>query len=255
MNKVGVLTFHQNYGDIFNCLGLISYYSKNYNKIILIVRNEIKLFIEKYVRDLDTTNIECHFCELDDFLIRHNNKLKKLIQRYNDLHNGVDIFIHGNMDTLRTDKYKNIFNKNKQLFFCEKFYRSYDIDYFNRINCFNFIRDTEKENELFDLYVKQHRYIIIHEDPIRNKLIKKKDFVENIQIINLNGISNYFYDCIKLVINAEEIHLIDSCYANLLYLIDAKYGLFADKQINVYCIRGWDKYFSEPIKLQNWNIQ
>ena len=55
------------------------------------------------------------------------------------------------------------------------------------------------------------KYILIHEDQERNRLIRRNKISDNnLPIINLNKISLLFVDYIKIIENAQEIHLIDS---------------------------------------------
>jgi hypothetical protein len=57
---------------------------------------------------------------------------------------------------------------------------------------------------------------------------------------------------IKVLVNAIEIHLLDSSWGAICYLLDAKYKLFQNKKIYLYANRGYSKMFIEPIKLDNW---
>jgi hypothetical protein len=91
-------------------------------------------------------------------------------------------------------------------------------------------------------------YILTHEIDI-----DQED--ANIKIVNLNKKSETFFEYIKVIQYAKEIHLLDSVWAAVIYLLDTKYGLFADKQINVYCNRGYNKMFEEPIRPRNWCIR
>ena len=110
-------------------------------------------------------------------------------------------------------------------FFVTKFYTDYEIPYITRINDFTFNRNKELEenkyNEFIDKYGKE--YILYHE-VIEN-------YNKNIKIINLNGISNIFFDMIKVLENAIEIHLLDSVWGAFIYQLDAKYRLFQSKKI------------------------
>ena len=69
-----------------------------------------------------------------------------------------------------------------------------------------------------------------------------------------NTKSDIFFDMICILQNAFEIHLIDSIWAAFIYLLDAKYKLFNDKQIYIYALRGHHAMFTRPIKLLNWKI-
>jgi hypothetical protein len=38
------------------------------------------------------------------------------------------------------------------------------------------------------------------------------------------------------------------------YMIDAKYGLLETVPVYVYCHRGFDRMFTNPVKRPNWTI-
>jgi hypothetical protein len=128
------------------------------------------------------------------------------------------------------------------------FYECYDIPYITRINDFIFNRDYELENKVYNNFIKKYgtEYILYHE-VIENYNTK-------IPIINLKGISNIFFDMIKVLENAIEIHLKDSVWGALIYQLDAKYRIFKNKKIVLYPERGYVKMFTEPVKLNNWII-
>ena len=73
-------------------------------------------------------------------------------------------------------------------------------------------------------------------------------------LMSLVSSSNRFFDFIKVIQNAREVHLIDSIWGALYYQIDSKYGLFSDKEINLHAMRGYKQMFENPVKLKNWNI-
>ena len=243
MDKNGILYFHQGWTDIINCLALINYYSKLYYKIYLIVREDAKQLVNFYVKDLK--NIEILYEEKkkldEDGILSVINKYKNL-----NLENNNFLGI-GYNDNLRNDKYKNAFVKTSG-FFVNKFYTCYEIPYITRINDFTFNRDRILEECTYNKFIEKYgkEYILYHE------VIENND--QNIPIINLNGISNIFFDMIKVLENAVEIHLLDSVWGALIYQLDCKYKLFENKKIILYAKRGYHKMFLSPIKLDNWTI-
>ena len=68
------------------------------------------------------------------------------------------------------------------------------------------------------------------------------------------NMSDVFFDYIKVLENAKSIHLIDSVWAAICYLLDAKYTLLKNIDVNVHCLRGYEEMFIEPKKLPNWKI-
>lgn len=244
MTKNGILYFHQGWTDIINCLALINYYCKLYDKIYLIMREDAKELVNFYIKDLK--NIEIYYIVKN--ILDHQNIKTFLNNNYKnvDIQN-IDFLGIGGHDHLRNDKYKNIFAKTSG-FFVNIFYTSYDIPYITRINDFTFNRNIKLEENKYNEFINNYgkKYILYHE------VIENYD--KNIKIINLNGISNIFFDMIKILENAIEIHLLDSVWGAFIYQLDAKYNLFQSKKIILYAKRGYKEMFLNPIKLDNWEI-
>lgn len=82
--------------------------------------------------------------------------------------------------------------------------------------------DKEKEDDCYQKIITKYGkdYVIIHEDNKRKlRIDKSKINRKNLIIINLNNISKIFVDYIKVIKFAKEIHLIDSSWSVLVYLL------------------------------------
>ena len=240
----GILYFHQGWTDIINSLSLINYYCKIYNKIYLIIRDDSKKLIEFYTNNIQ--NIQILYEEKKNINI---NGFEFIINKYNNINlQNYDFLGIGYHDNFRNDQYKNKFTYINGCF-VKGFYESYDIPYITRINNFEFIRNYQLEDEIYNNFINKYgnEYILYHE------VIENYD--QNKVIINLNKISNIFFDYIKILENAIEIHLLDSVWGAFIYQLDSKYKLFHNKKIFLYVKRsGHRKMFEEPIKLDHWNI-
>jgi hypothetical protein len=234
-----ILFFHQGWTDIINCLGLINYYSNRYNHIDLIIRSDSLELINYYTKSILNINII--------YIDKHILDSTSLITKYFEINN-TDYLCHGIHDHLRIDNYQNRFNNYNyiNIDFVKKFYTCYDIDYMERINSFNINRDYILEELIYNQFIEKYtnKYILYH------NIIENYD--PSITIVNLNQISNTYFDMIKVLVNAIEIHLLDSSWGAICYLLDAKYKLFQNKKIYLYANRGYSKMFIEPIKLDNW---
>ncbi len=238
--KKGIFYGHQGWTDIINCLALINYYSNIYDKIYIIMREDAHQLINYYIKNI--SNIQTIY--LNKNYLDNNNIIKYIEE--NKLYD-CDYLFHGIHDVYRTDKYKNSFPKG---YFVNAFYLSYEIDYLVRINNFIFQRDYSIENNVYNNFIKKYSsdYILHHEiNELNNNF-------NNINYVNLNGISDIFFDYVKVLENAREIHLLDSVWGAIIYLLDSKYKLFSNIKIYLYCKRGHSKMFTEPIKLDNWII-
>jgi hypothetical protein len=241
--KGGLLYFHQGWTDIINSIALINYYSRLYDNIYLLMRSEAKEIVDFYTRTL--TNIKIIYipknkinCVPDVFNYLRLSNYNQVDFLEKSLHR---LFI-GCHDNYRNDLYKGKFNG----FFVNAFYTSYDIPYITRINDFTFKRDYDLEDNEYEKFIEKHgnKYILYHE------VIENYD--KSIKIVNLNGISDVFFDMIKIIENSVEIHLLDSVWGAFIYQLDAKYRLFKNKKIVLYAKRGYTQMFTEPIKLDNW---
>lgn len=262
MNKEGLLYFHQGWTDIINCLALINYYVKLYDKIYLIVRNDSKNIIDFYCKSINNIQILYVNKHIVDNCYNGNPNIIDYIHNDYSITNNINIqrsskleyLFHGQLDKDRTDSYKNIFCNNvnsQQMHFVRKFYEDYNIPYINRINLFEFERNYELEEIKYNDFINKYglNYILHHE-------INEKNNDKNNCIINLNGISDVFFDMIKILENSKEIHLLDSVWGAFIYLLDAKYNLFKNKNIKIYLYakRGYGIMFKEPLLLENWNF-
>jgi chloramphenicol O-acetyltransferase len=235
---------HQGWTDIFNCLPLINYYSSKYELIYFIVRDDAQEFVNFYIKNL--ANVKPIYCSKSKVI--DSVDIKKYLKDVHNLYTGKFLF-HGCHDIYRTDEFHKAFNQDTYDFF-EGFYVIYNIPYSVRIDFFNFERDKNIEEDRYINFINKYgeKYILHHE--IHDKTSYLVD--NSIPYINLNNISQTFFDFIKIIENSVELHLIDSVWATLIYMIDAKYKLFSNKKIYVYCKRSHHQMFLKPITLNNW---
>lgn len=254
--KSAIVYFHQGWTDIINCLGLITHYSKHYGMIFLIMKLEAKCLCDFYIKDKSYV-IPIYIAHTDlDYETCNVKSLAELItyfQKYT-VHSlqDTDFLGIGMSDKFRNDQYKDAYSniRNGNGNFVKAFYDSYGIEYNTRISNFEFTRDLDAEEAQYNKFIAVHgeEYILYHDT------IDKSNVTKNVPLINLDRLSDVYFDMIKILINAHEIHLLDSSWGAFIYQLDAKYGLFRNKQIFLYAKRGHIKMFTEPIKNNNWII-
>lgn len=269
--KNGCVYFHQGWTDIIMCLGLINYYKEHYDILYIIIRSDSKKLLDFYIRNLDkvysipiNTDNGRYYGEIDtnyegDVVIYENNIIK--------IPSNTDVLFHYEHDRYRRDKYKSFFWKSHHLkktstSFAEEFYSYYDIDYMNRIKNFKVCRDSDLENETYQDFIKENgsNYILYHDDELNHlhgihhvsTKIKFDNIIKDYTYVNLNKKSNIFFDYLKIIENAKELHLIDSIWASVIYQMDAKTNFLNNKKVNLYCFRNHQNLFEHPIKLDNW---
>lgn len=272
----GFLYFHQGWTDIIICLSLIDFYLKTHEQLTVVIRSDAKDFFDFYIRN--KKNVTPIYIQTDNGRYYGNiNKGDVFEIQYHP--NGASgsivipydykLLCHAEHDRFRDDEYKNYWytnnNKNKSnRHFSEMFYTFYDISFDEKVHSFNLDRDYIIEDEVYTNFILENteNYVIYHDDQENHlhgglHVSTKIDF-ENVladyKYVNLNKKSSKFFDYIKVISNAKEIHLVDSIWAGICYQIDAKYGLFKNIPVFLYPKRGHSFMFEFPIKLQNWTI-
>ena len=243
MNKLFFYS-HQGWTDIINCLPLLNYYKETECKnIYYIVREDAENLVKYYTKDLNINIILIP----KEILDRHNIfdiiRDKNIIIDNNDL-----IKFHGMFDNLRRDKYNLAFTKCNG-FFSTRFYTAYNINPNVRINYFNITRNIEVENNIYNNFIIKYgtEYILTH----GNININKNN---NCCYVKLDEISTTFFDMITVLLNAKEIHVIDSIWAVIIFLLETRYNMFLNKNITIYCNRGYYDMFRTDTVLNNIRI-
>jgi hypothetical protein len=239
--KTAILYFHQGFTDIMNCLPLVNFYNKQYDRLNVVIRQDCLNMLSFYIRHLNNIYI---------IPIIKDTAVGCVI----DIYSYGDVLFIGDFDILRNDIYRGIYEryckeyKNK-MFFVEKFYTPYGVDYKERIESFEFVRDYELEDKKYNDIIKNNKEYILYHDIESMEIIPKN---EEYDIIQLDHISDLFFDCIKILENAKEIHLIDSVWASFIYLMDCRYKFFHHLNIYVHCKRSFFEYYTAPVKLDHW---
>jgi len=234
---------HQGWTDIINCLPLLNYYKKECKDIYFIVREDAKDLVNFYTKDLNINILLIPKQILDSY------NIFSIIQHINITINDDDLIkFHGNFDIYRKDEYKSSFSKCND-FFSIAFYTAYNINPNTRINYFNITRDIEVENNIYNNFIIKYgtEYILTH----GNIDISKNN---NICYVKLDEISSTFFDMIAVLQNAKEIHLIDSIWAAIIFLLETKYNIFSNKNITIYCKRGYYDMFKIDHVLHNIKV-
>ena len=107
----------------------------------------------------------------------------------------------------------------------ESFYELLGIPYEYRFTKFNFMRDHDKESEIFDgLKLDDKEYIFIHDDEDNGYSIN----VETDLIVVKNDITKNFFYFGKIFENAKEIHCMESSIRCLL-------DFYSLDEVSLYC--------------------
>lgn len=272
--KKGCVYFHQGWTDIVMCMGLINFYKESYDVLYVIIRHDAKELLQFYVRSL--TNVFIVSIPTDNGRFHGNidtNSNRDDVV-YEDktikISSNFDILFHDMHDPHRKDKYKLASATPAHLrkpssSFAENFYTYYDIDYINRVKNFNVFRDSILEENVYQDFIKTYgdKYVLYHDDEFNHlngihhisTKIKLENIINEYSYVNLNKKSTVFFDYLKVIENAIELHLIDSVWASIIYQLDANTNFLNGKLVYLYCLRNHDYLFEHPVKLNNWIIK
>lgn len=245
--KKAALYFHQGWTDIINSLALVNYYSERFDHLTLVMRHDAHPIVTYYVQQFNNVTVD-YYSKADLDI-----NLSGVAANYSDM----TLLFLGVHDAVRNDGSKNIFRTTKpDTFFVAKFYLCYGVDYMTRISYFNLARARELEDQVFENFTANHGkdYVLYHEDIERGIMLNKNGFKRGAAWVDLDKKSYIFFDYIKVMENASEMHLLDSVWAAVVYQIDARFGLFRNIPITVHCLRGYREIFLEPVQLPNWSI-
>jgi hypothetical protein len=119
--------------------------------------------------------------------------------------------------------------------FDESFYKQAGIPFEFRYSKFKFLRDLDKEEEIYHkLNPKNEKYIFVHDDFNRGFLIDNNKHRNDLKIIKNNSDFNVF-ELMKIYENSEEIHFMESSISALInsYVME-KPKLFLHKYVRNY---------------------
>lgn len=246
---------HQGWTDIFNSLPLLIYISGKYKHTYALFREDAQPLLDPFLRG--KSNITPVYSVKDAH--------PRLVHHYLTEQNGITNLAHeyiGDWDILRNsdDPYKGAWTKKHTSGdFVRNFYEFYDVPYILRATLFDLERDLNAESAFYDTFVAKHGrgdYCLHHNNA---GLITAE--VEALQArhptwthVNLDQSTPIFWDAIRVLEGAREIHVLDSVWAAVLYMLDTRYRLFENVPITVYCKRGYRRMFTEPVHLPNWTI-
>lgn len=219
---------HMGLGDHIICNGLIHELQKRYSeKIGLFSKNRNTASVEFMYRD--NPNVEVISVNDDNDVINYCNE--------------------NNIDCIRIGhEYLNIFLSDKN--WPKSFYNQMGVDFDKRWSSFSIKRDIPTENKLYNLRNPNNQnYALIHSKSSSGAgSIDYTKIDSDLLQIEVLKETDTIFDYIKLIINAKEIHCIDSSFIHLVDSFELDNKLFYHKTVNY---RGWTSEY----ELKNqWKI-
>ena len=237
--KNGLLHFHQGFTDIINSLALITYFQSKYTQLFLLYEKKNEAILQFYCS------------QYSNIVLVNENEVPLWYMHQPEFQIGPNDFnLIGVHDINRQDEYHNIFSSAQKISskFVKNFYEPYGIPYSVRTDMFEIKRNQEMEDDLYAKLIKTKPYILTHTVGFEGKLLHLDPSIESYE---LNNLTSYLFDAIKILEGAQEIHLIDSVWSIICFLLDYKYKLFQHVKITIYCIREYSFFFGT---LPNWTI-
>lgn len=244
-----LLFFHQGWTDIINCLPLITWYSKRYKKLYVLMREDAWMLVQFYIRG--TTNVVPIYVPKQ---LLGEVSWRRLVDIEHHKITKFELIAHYDSDRPDNDPYKGAYARRNALDdapFERLFYEAYEIPYIERVNSFVLYRDPIAEEVAYTKLIKREPYICTHTNPELQLYVKPE---EGVDIVELNQSSPMFFDYIRILQHAKAIHVIDSVWAAVCYMIDAKYGLLETVPVYLYCHRDFHRMFTQPVHRPNWTI-
>ena len=214
---------HLGLGDHIICNGLVRHYKEIYGEVTVFCDDKNFKNVLYMYRDDDNINV---------LPIKENGGIPKYISK-NKLESDV---ITVGFDLLKWGVGT----------FDEGFYDSVNVPFNFRFTKFFFSRDSKKEEEVYNLKNPNNdRYIFFH-----GKIDKKK--VRNDLMIIENPDEYGIFDILKLIENAEEVHLMESSIKNLVNSINMDKPTFF---YHKYVRKGYESPFYNAKGLNNFEIK
>ena len=222
MGKNSLVMFHQGWTDIIMCIGLVYYNLEKYNEVVLLIRKDSEKlinFIFRNQKKLQILFLDKSF--LDE--LNYRNNIVKYFKKEK-----FDINFYGPS----LDKKTNF--PNRQVAGKTMFYTPYNINGNVAIDNFIIHRDLELENKKYIELINKigKKYNIIFKDHKRNLSIDESKIInKSLPLFNISNCSEICFDMIKILEEAQEIHILSTFWSLIIYNLQKKNNLFSKKNI------------------------
>jgi hypothetical protein len=216
---------HLGLGDHIICNGLVRHFTEDFDKVIVFCKTQYKDNIEYMYRD-DKKITVLDFPD-DSDIIRYISNSSDIFLNLVVAGHGPKVF-----PGLRNiDEYIN----GMGLTFDRAFYEMAGVPFEYRFSKYYFERDLDRESYVYEqLNPNNEKYIYIQDDASRGFAIDRSKIRTDLKIIE-NDMRFNIFEYLKILENAEEIHIMESSIQNLInsYWFD-KPELFLHKYVRNY---------------------
>jgi len=235
------------YGDWISVNGMVRFFSTKYDEVNLVIDGSNINFVKNLYKDDpkiklihsnqvvlnnqidDYLNLEIWEQKKEDIPKNFYNRFKQIGKKFNlDVVNvDDDCYTIIKSPHKFTEKCKFIMEDN-----ASAFYIAAGIPKEYKLDKFYYERDFQSEDTFFENLNLPDDYIVVCE--YGSNLIDR-EYIENkkLKIVNINNISEKYFDIIKVIENAKEVHLIENSIALLVYHLQYK-NLMKNVSINMH---------------------
>jgi len=232
-----IIIGHQGWADFFTQNAIYNHYIDTaYAVRILVLDEQRKLMVSKMFEDRKNVEVLVpNFVDSENALFNKQINKETCVICHTNLGGFIcprepknsckyiDYDFFSNGELIKLNAFKNFTNwgsfmQKKQHSFAHAMYEFENLDPEIRINNFKINRDIELEENQFSQLINEE-YFLVHDDPERSLCIPQDKFKNHLTRVNLNLRSPIMIDMIKTIENSKEIHLIDSSYSVLIYLL------------------------------------
>jgi hypothetical protein len=188
---------HLGLGDHIICNGMVRHFKEVYGEVTVFCKPQYFQNVEYMYRDDNKINV---------LQIGEHSDIEEYIKKNN----------------LKDDTIIVWYREKKGKSFDECFYDLVNIPFEYRFTKFNFVRNQKKEEEVYnELNPSGQPYIYVHDDLSRGYGIDRNKIVSNLNIIE-NNEKFLLFDMLKIIENAEEIHVMQTSMKELIssYFLD-----------------------------------
>ncbi len=218
MNHRGVyILCHQGLGDHILCNGIYREYAQRYTECVIPVLEKNYGTVNRMLLDVKNIQIVIFNDEFSAFKMEaHSNMLK--------------IFGY---HTLNLGNFGSEYLVDNSKRFDVNFYHQAKLPFNLRWDSFQVKRNLTSEENLFNLLVGANKdYIFLHDDKVREFIIDRNLLPKNLFIVEpdekLKDIFSFF-DYLKIIENAREIHCIESSFAALIESLEYNIPKYAHR--------------------------
>jgi hypothetical protein len=235
------------YGDWISVNGMVRFLSSKYNKVILVIDSGDIDFVRNLYKDDSAVEVlyysdiqESEFSSNDYLNLQIWDQVQENKKNFFNRFNRIGDLFNFNVSNVDDVCYERLEFPHNFRVGCEDilennasaFYVAAGIPKEYRLDNFYYKRDCGSEDEFFAKLNLPKDYVVICDygtNLINKNYIQNKDFY----LLNINNISEKYFDIIKVIENAKEVHLIENSIALLIYHLQYK-NLMKNVQINIH---------------------